>query len=84
MISRYADAVNAVTGQLRQSGYALAGTGPQSVTVDPSGKFAYVANNGSNDVSAYAINASSGALASIGTVAAGTSPFPVTTTGTIQ
>jgi DNA-binding beta-propeller fold protein YncE len=32
------------------------------VAVDPTGKFAYVPNSGSNDVSGYAINATSGAL----------------------
>jgi 6-phosphogluconolactonase (cycloisomerase 2 family) len=32
------------------------------VTVDPAGKFAYVANGGSNNVSAYTINAATGAL----------------------
>ena len=35
-----------------------AGLQPASVAVDPSGKFAYVANSSSNDVSAYTINAS--------------------------
>src|SRR5262249_62417919 len=33
-----------------------AGAGSQSVTVDPTGRFVYVANLGSNDVSAYTIN----------------------------
>jgi 6-phosphogluconolactonase (cycloisomerase 2 family) len=41
------------------------------VTVDPTGKFAYVANSNSNNVSAYAINGITGAL----TPVAG-SPFP--------
>ena len=62
----------------------VAGTNPFSDSVDHSGKFAYVANNGSNDVSAYTINAATGALTSIGApVAAGTNPNSVTTTGTI-
>jgi 6-phosphogluconolactonase (cycloisomerase 2 family) len=42
-----------------------AGTYPWVVTIDPSGKFAYVANVDSGDVSAYAIDASSGALTAI-------------------
>ncbi len=42
--------------------FFVAGTSPHSITVNPNGKFAYVANSGSNDVSAYAINASTGAL----------------------
>ncbi len=36
--------------------------GPVSVTVDPTGRFAYVANSGSVAVSAYTINATTGAL----------------------
>jgi 6-phosphogluconolactonase len=56
----------------------LAGSLPNSVTVDPSGKFAYVANRDSGDVSAYTID-STGALASVGTpVLAGTHPYSVT------
>jgi len=53
--------VNAEVGQSRL-GDVVAGTSPLSVTVDPTGKFAYVANTGSNTVSAYAINARTGAL----------------------
>jgi 6-phosphogluconolactonase (cycloisomerase 2 family) len=56
-----------------------AGTTPQSVTVDPSGKYAYAANSGSNDVSAFGINPTTGALAAIGTaVPAGTTPQSIT------
>jgi DNA-binding beta-propeller fold protein YncE len=47
-----------------------AGTGPYSVTVDPSGKFTYAVNYFSNNVSAYTIDSSTGAL----TVVSG-SPF---------
>jgi 6-phosphogluconolactonase (cycloisomerase 2 family) len=44
-----------------------AGTNPISVAVDPSGKFAYVANNGAGtgDVSAYTVTPSTGVLAQI-------------------
>jgi 6-phosphogluconolactonase len=38
-----------------------AGSGPISVAVDPSGKFAYVANGGGG-VSAYTIDSTTGAL----------------------
>jgi 6-phosphogluconolactonase len=47
------------------------------VTVDPSGKFAYVANAGSNDISVYTINSTTGVLTSTGTVAAGKGPNSV-------
>src|SRR5207253_411720 len=47
---------------------------PWSVAVDPSGKFAYVANEGGfapTSVSMYTIDATTGVLTSIGTIAAG-------------
>jgi len=69
--------INSTTGALTSTGMIAAGSGPDSVAVDPAGKFAYVANFGSNDVSMYTIDATTGALASIGTIAAGTSPDSV-------
>ena len=69
--------INSTTGTLTSTGMIAAGSGPDSVAVDPAGKFAYVANFGSNDVSMYTIDATTGALASIGTIAAGTSPDSV-------
>jgi len=45
-----------------------------SVTVDPTGKFAYVANSGSDDISMYTINSTTGALTSTGMIA--TDRFP--------
>jgi len=66
--------INAMTGTLTSIGTIAAGTDPVSVTVDPTGKFSYVANSGSNDVSMFTINATTGALASLGTIAAGTNP----------
>ena len=49
---------------------AAGGVGPQSIAFDPTGKFAYVANNGCPDaftgnVSMYTVNASTGDLAAI-------------------
>ena len=38
------------------------GRAPYTVAIDPTGKFAYVPNAGSNNVSAYTIDAASGAL----------------------
>jgi 6-phosphogluconolactonase len=69
--------INSTTGALKSIGMISAGTGPDSVAVDPAGKFAYVTNFGSNDVSMYTIDATTGALASIGTIAAGTGPDSV-------
>jgi DNA-binding beta-propeller fold protein YncE len=56
---------------------------PYSVTVEPSGRFAYVANYQS-EVSAYTISASTGALTSIGSTAAGPYNSSVATTGTVH
>jgi 6-phosphogluconolactonase (cycloisomerase 2 family) len=72
--------VNATTGQLRNNGYVLAGTNPESVTVDPSGRFAYVANSGSNNISAYSINAITGDLTPVtgSPYAAGSNPSYMT------
>ncbi|HLJ24673.1 MAG TPA: beta-propeller fold lactonase family protein [Candidatus Acidoferrales bacterium] len=39
------------------------GAYPNSIAIDPAGKFAYVANMGSNNISAYTIDGSTGALA---------------------
>ena len=69
--------INSTTGALTSTGMIAAGSGPDSVAVDPAGKFAYVANFGSNDISMYTIDATTGALASIGTIAAGPGPVSV-------
>jgi 6-phosphogluconolactonase (cycloisomerase 2 family) len=42
-----------------------AGTAPQQVTIDSTGKFAIVANSGSDNVSVYEINQSTGELAEV-------------------
>ena len=77
--------INAATGALTEvagSPFA-AGGNPKSLTVDPSGRVAYVANFNSNDISTYTINTTTGALTSVGTVSAGTSPIALAITGTI-
>ena len=68
--------INATTGALTAvSGSPFAaGTDPSDFSVDPSGKFAYVANQNSNNISAYSINPTTGVL----TAVAG-SPFSVGT-----
>jgi 6-phosphogluconolactonase len=54
--------VNLTNGQLRSNGYEVVeGVSEGAVTVDPSGRFAYV-NNFSNSISAFTINASTGQL----------------------
>ncbi len=69
--------INTTTGALTPIGTIAAGSGPASMTVDPTGKFAYVTNSASNDVSMYTVNPTTGALASVGTIAAGTDPVSV-------
>jgi 6-phosphogluconolactonase (cycloisomerase 2 family) len=45
--------------------------------MDPTGKFAYVANAASNDISMYTISAATGILTSMGRTAARTSPSSI-------
>jgi YVTN family beta-propeller protein len=59
--------INGSTGALSQvsgSPFPLESSsfGPESITVDPSGRFVYVADTGSSTLSTYRINTSSGAL----------------------
>ncbi len=72
--------INANTGTLNSIG-TLAATGynPVSIVIDPTGKYAFVANAGES-VSVYSINAGTGALTniSIDYLLAGTSPRSVT------
>jgi len=74
--------INATTGALTSFGTIAAGTifgepNPNSMVVDPTGAFAYVANSGSNDVSMYSINSTTGVLTSVGSIDAGTTPLSV-------
>jgi len=77
-------AVNASTGVLTLIGAVAVDGRAVAVALDPSGKFAYVADGGQNSdgskgaqVSMYAINATTGVLASLGTIAAGLSPTSI-------
>jgi DNA-binding beta-propeller fold protein YncE len=42
-----------------------AGTYPEGIAFDPNGKFAYVANDGSNTVSGFAVDGSSGVMSAL-------------------
>jgi 6-phosphogluconolactonase len=72
----------AASGVLAAGTAVSTGTGPSSVSVYPGGRYAYVANQGSNDVSAYSIgqtSSNSGALTVVqASVATGTGPVSVT------
>lgn len=69
--------VNASSGALTSIGTIAAGLFPWSIAIDPLGKFAYVANLGSNDISVFSIDGTTGALTPIGTTAAGSSPTSI-------
>ncbi len=77
--------INSSTGALRAIAGSpfMAGIEPISLSVDPSGRFVYVANAANNkpsgNVSAYTINSSTGALRAIAgsPFAAGNSPFSI-------
>jgi YVTN family beta-propeller protein len=69
--------IDAFTGVLTPGTPVTAGTQPKSVTVDPGGNFAYVANGGGT-VSVFGIDQTTGAL-TVGTpVTTGTNPASVT------
>ncbi|MCU7797827.1 MAG: lactonase family protein [Candidatus Thiodiazotropha sp. (ex Myrtea spinifera)] len=53
---------NNTTGQLTHHGYTLTGDGPTSLTIDPSGLFAYTTNTNSTDISLLTIDSLSGEL----------------------
>src|SRR5882762_3954575 len=74
-VSAYA--IDSATGNLTAIGspFAVSGTTPVSLAVDPNGQFLYVVNNGSDNVSVYAIDSSTGALTAAGLPApTGSSP----------
>lgn len=56
--------INSTTGVLTPTSPAMVPTGffPQSIAVDPSGKFVYTANSDDNTVSMFTINSSNGLL----------------------
>jgi 6-phosphogluconolactonase (cycloisomerase 2 family) len=56
----------------------VSGTGARDIALDPSGKFAYVVNDGDTNVAAFSVNATSGELTLIGNVDTGISPFALT------
>lgn len=73
--------INTGTGQLTAIGAALAaGTNPSNVAITPNGKYVYVTNSGSNDVSGYSVDGTTGALTEItgSPFAASTAPSAVT------
>jgi len=72
--------IDQTTGALTAGTAVAAGIYPTSVTVDPSGRFAYVANYYSDNVSVYTIDQTTGALTAGTAVAAGTSPASVAVT----
>ncbi|MGH9494877.1 MAG: lactonase family protein [Candidatus Sulfotelmatobacter sp.] len=68
--------INGTTGALTSTGTVTAGGFANSVVVDPTDKFVYVAMESpspgsAGNVSMYTINATTGALTSIGTIATG-------------
>ena len=62
--------IDATTGVLTSIGKIMADLSPSSIAIHPSGKFVYVVNNDSNDISTYTLNPQTGDLVSIGTLAA--------------
>lgn len=76
--------VDSSTGMLTALGTVAVGDLPFSLAVDASGRFAYVANGGSEDVSIFQIDGVTGALTPAGTAPTGMDPIAMTTTSTID
>lgn len=72
--------IDAGTGLLTSLGKVTAGTSPSSIAIHPSGKFVYVANYDSNDISMYAVD-TTGNLISIGTLPAPAGPIVIHPSG---
>ena len=60
--------IDGTTGVLTSIGKIAAGVSPSSITIHPNGKFVYVGNSGSNDLSIYTIDVTTGKLTLAGTV----------------
>ena len=76
-------ALNPITGALTEipgSPFAIAGSDGFAVAVDPTGRFAYVANEQSANVSEYTINPTTGALTAIPGSPVATGLYPVQVT----
>lgn len=73
------DSSNGSLRSLSGSPYTT-GADPFSVAMDSSGKFIYVANQSSNNISAFSVNSTTGVISSIGTYASGSGPNGITTT----
>jgi DNA-binding beta-propeller fold protein YncE len=72
--------INRANGRLQSKGTISApGAGPATVTVDRSGNFLFVAEQGSNSVTSYRINRSSGMLTKIVTVTTANGPDAIIT-----
>jgi len=66
-----------VGGELAGSPFA-SGTGPRAITVDPTGKFAYVIHDGDSSVAAFRVDSGSGSLTLVGTSDTGIGPYALT------
>ena len=55
-------AIDAATGALTPASTVSAGTNPVALTLDASGRFAYVANLGSNNITIFIVDSTTGAL----------------------
>ncbi len=76
-VSQYS--ISASSGAISALGSNVAaGTNSFGVAADPSGRFVYVTNYISNDVTLLSVNASTGALTNANSFAAGTNPYKVT------
>lgn len=56
----------------------FSGTGAKDIALDPTGKFAYVINDGDTNVTAFRVDTNTGSLTFVGNTNTGVSPFGLT------
>jgi len=67
-------------GSLTGAGSTPTGSKPTSVAIDPTGRFLYTANGGSNDISGFLVDESTGALSPLGFGPVATGAHPISAT----
>jgi 6-phosphogluconolactonase len=69
--------LNEATGRLTDNGDFSAGTNPRDARIDPTGRFLYVTNQTSNDISVFQIDPATGGLSNEARFPTGLEPWSI-------